>query len=59
MEPGDVAGLSDALRRLATDDQWRESLSIAALQRGTTLNTWGDTADAFFGALSRLRPRPD
>ncbi len=59
VEPGDVAGLSDALRRLATDDQWRESLSIAALQRGTTLNTWGDTADAFFGALSRLRPRPD
>jgi len=59
VEPGDVAGLSDALRRLATDDEWRESLSIAALQRGNTLNTWGDTADAFFGALSRLRRRPD
>jgi glycosyltransferase involved in cell wall biosynthesis len=59
VEPGDVAGLGDALRRLATDDDWRDTLATAARQRGTTLNSWDDTADAFFGALSRLRRHPD
>ena len=54
VEPGDVAGLSNVLCRLATEDAWRESLANAARRRGETLNTWNDTADAFFGALSRL-----
>ncbi len=54
VEPGDVAGLSNVMCRLATDDAWRESLANAARRRGETLNTWNDTADAFFGALSRL-----
>ena len=52
--PGDIDGLSAALRRLATDDEWRGALASAALRRGATLPTWDDTADAFFGALSRL-----
>ncbi len=59
VDPGDVAGLSSALSRLATDDAWRESLANAARRRGATLNTWNDTADAFFGALSRIGRSPD
>jgi glycosyltransferase involved in cell wall biosynthesis len=54
--PGDVRSLSDVLRRLARDDAWRDHLSAAARRRGSTLPTWEDTADAFFGALRTLRP---
>ena len=54
IEPGDVAGLSRTLRRLATDNEWREALSSAAQRRGQRLPTWSDAADAFFGVLSRL-----
>jgi glycosyltransferase involved in cell wall biosynthesis len=54
IDPGDVGGLSEALLRLATDDEWRQALGSAALRRGERLPTWNDAADAFFGALSRL-----
>jgi len=54
VEPGDVAALSAVLCRLAVDDGWRSSLASAAARQGASLNTWDDTADAFFGALSRL-----
>ena len=54
VDPGDIAGLSRALGRLATDDGWRPALAAAARRRGASLPTWEDTADAFFGALSRL-----
>ena len=57
--PGDVAALSDALARLTSDDAWRSALAAAARRRGATLNTWDDTADAFFGALRGLRPALD
>lgn len=57
IEPGDVAGLSTALLRLATDEPWRATLAAAARRRGATLPTWNDTADAFYGALRRLHPR--
>ena len=59
VDPGDIAGLSRVLRRLATDDEWRESLAVAARRRGASLPTWSDTADAFFDALSRLRTSLD
>ncbi len=52
--PGDVAGLRAVLDRLATDESWRDGLAAAAEARGTTLPTWDDAADAFFGALRRL-----
>ena len=52
--PGDVAGLSRALERIATDDQWRAQLRAAAARRGAALPTRSATADVFFGALSRL-----
>ena len=54
ISPGDIGGLSRALRRVATDDEWRHALGHAALRRGESLPTWNDAADAFFGALSRL-----
>ncbi|MGH9135014.1 MAG: glycosyltransferase family 4 protein [Ilumatobacteraceae bacterium] len=54
--PGDVAGLSRALCRLATDAEWRAALHGAAARRGAQLPTWDDSADAFFGALGALDP---
>jgi glycosyltransferase involved in cell wall biosynthesis len=54
VSPGDVGGLTAALRRLASDDEWRAELSAAAGERGRRLPTWNDTATAFFGALRRL-----
>jgi glycosyltransferase involved in cell wall biosynthesis len=54
VEPGDIAALSAALRRLAGDHEWRAQLSAAALERGRRLPTWDDTAAALFGALSGL-----
>ena len=54
LEPGDIVGLSHALRRLALDEPWRLRLSAAARRRGERLPTWHDTATAFFGALRRL-----
>ena len=59
VDPGDIAGLSRVLRRLATDDEWRESLAAAARRRGASLPTWSDTADTFFEVLSRLRTPHD
>ena len=53
---GDVAGLSAALLRLSTDDDWRDALTAAARERGRRLPTWADAADAFFGALRTLTP---
>jgi glycosyltransferase involved in cell wall biosynthesis len=54
ISPGDIGGLSGALRRLATDEEWRRALGTGARRRGETLPTWDAAADAFFGALSRL-----
>jgi glycosyltransferase involved in cell wall biosynthesis len=54
VSPGDIGGLRGALRRLATDDEWRQVLASAARRRGESLPTWNDSADVFFGALSRL-----
>ena len=59
VEPGDTAGLSRVLHRLAADDEWRGTLAVAAQRRGASLPTWSDAADAFFEALSRLGPSRD
>ena len=48
---GDVAALSDVLRRLADDPVWREQLASAARRRGAALPTWADATSAFFGTL--------
>jgi glycosyltransferase involved in cell wall biosynthesis len=51
LDPGDIAGLSEALRRLALDEQWRASLAAAARRRGASLPTWDDTATMFFDGV--------
>jgi glycosyltransferase involved in cell wall biosynthesis len=52
--PGDIAGLSAALDRLATDIAWRNRLAAGAARRGGSLPLWSDAASALFGALSEL-----
>jgi glycosyltransferase involved in cell wall biosynthesis len=54
LDPGDVAGLASALRRLAADAGYRRRLATAALARGRRLPTWNDTARRFFGVLRAL-----
>ena len=54
LEPGDIAGLSAALRRLAEDPGHRQRLAQAARERGQRLPTWSDTAERFFGVLREL-----
>jgi glycosyltransferase involved in cell wall biosynthesis len=54
LDPGDVAGLASALRRLAADADYRQRLATAALARGHRLPTWNDTARRFFGVLREL-----
>jgi glycosyltransferase involved in cell wall biosynthesis len=45
---GDVAGLADALARLASDANLRARLSTAAKERGRRLATWEQSALRFF-----------
>jgi glycosyltransferase involved in cell wall biosynthesis len=55
IEPGDITGLSTALRRLAEDEQLRARLGEAARHRAQSLPTWEDSARSLFAALRRLR----
>lgn len=51
VEPGDVAGLTGALERLADDAALRTRLGAAARQRAMARPTWDDVARLFFGHL--------
>jgi glycosyltransferase involved in cell wall biosynthesis len=50
-EPGDLAGLVCALRRLAEDEELRARLGAAARKRAATFPTWEQTAEQFFTAV--------
>lgn len=56
--PGDIAGLGEAIHRLAIDPDLRVSLSDGARRRGAGLPTWEQTSRRFFGALGRLVTEP-
>ena len=58
VEPGDIDGLADGLRRLATDEVWRRQLADAARRRAGDFPTWNETAAELFAALRRLVRRP-
>jgi glycosyltransferase involved in cell wall biosynthesis len=51
LPPGDVPGLTAALRRLADDEPYRRRLAEAARQRAATLPTWEESAGRLFATL--------
>lgn len=54
VEPGDVAGLSCALRTLSEDEDLRTRLGAAARRRAATFPTWEQTAELFFATLRQI-----
>jgi glycosyltransferase involved in cell wall biosynthesis len=57
VEPGDGAGLTAALARLADDVPYRERLAAAAADRARELPTWDDTAARLVELLASVAPR--
>jgi glycosyltransferase involved in cell wall biosynthesis len=57
VEPGDVRGLTAAVRRLAADERLRSQMSQTARERAAGRPTWADTAATFFSTLHRLANR--
>lgn len=51
VEPGDLSGLAEALRRLATDANLRVRLGAAAEHRALGRPTWDEVAALFFDQL--------
>jgi glycosyltransferase involved in cell wall biosynthesis len=53
-DPGDIAGLAAALRRLIEDDGLRLRLATAARVRASTFPTWDDSAAIFFDTIRQV-----
>jgi glycosyltransferase involved in cell wall biosynthesis len=51
LPPGDVSGLTAALRRLIDDEPYRRCLSRAAQRRAAALPTWEESAGQLFSML--------
>jgi glycosyltransferase involved in cell wall biosynthesis len=51
LPPGDIAGLTTALRRLSDDEAYRRRLGEAARQRALTFPTWAESAGLLFTTL--------
>ncbi len=54
-EPGDVAGLTEALRRVLRDRALRERLAAAALEECRAVYSWPNVAGQIMGVYARLR----
>ncbi|MGI8553776.1 MAG: glycosyltransferase family 4 protein [Dehalococcoidia bacterium] len=54
LTPGDLNGLTEALRRLADDEPLRKRLGEAARKRAQGRPTWAETAALFFGAIREV-----
>ena len=53
-EPGDLESLAASMTRIATDDELRVGLGLAAKSRGASLPTWKDAAERFFAILRKV-----
>jgi glycosyltransferase involved in cell wall biosynthesis len=51
IEPGNLAGLSEALLRLARDEPLRRRMGDASRERAATRPTWREVAGLFFGEV--------
>lgn len=56
--PGELAGLAEAMRRIAEDDELRRRLGAAAHERARSLPTWDDAAALFFATLREVAQAP-
>jgi glycosyltransferase involved in cell wall biosynthesis len=57
LEPGDLAGLTGAMARLASDEQLRRRLGQAARQRALSRPTWEQAAELFFETIREALER--
>jgi glycosyltransferase involved in cell wall biosynthesis len=53
--PGDIVGLSAALRRLVDDEPMRRRLGANARARASARPTWDETAAVFFAAIRSVK----
>jgi glycosyltransferase involved in cell wall biosynthesis len=55
VQPGDLSGLAEAMRRLSDDAALRTRLGAAARQRALSRPTWDEVARLFFDQLREVR----
>lgn len=58
VEPGDLAGLTAALQRLAYDEELRRRLGAAAQRRAESFPTWEQSAQRLFSVLGAMVQPP-
>ena len=57
VDPGDLAGLAAALRRLVEDEPYRRQLAAAARARAESFPTWAESAARLFSLLREVAGR--
>jgi glycosyltransferase involved in cell wall biosynthesis len=58
VEPGDMAGLTWALRSLAEDEELRTRLGVAARRKASAFPVWEQTAERFYAAVRQAAGSP-
>jgi len=54
LEPGDLAGLTEAITKLSQDGELRDRMSHSASERSNSFSTWNESAALFFSVLRTL-----